>query len=30
MKYRLDQARDGVVKLFEDGTINFFGGASFK
>ncbi len=30
MKYHLDQVKDGVVKLFEDGTINFFGGASFK
>jgi len=30
MKYHLDQVKDGVIKLFEDGTIGFFGGASFK
>lgn len=30
MKYHLDQVKDGVVKLFEDGTIDFFGGASFS
>lgn len=29
MKYHLDQVKDGVITLFEDGTIDFFGGASF-
>ncbi|NNF47080.1 MAG: FCD domain-containing protein [Desulfofustis sp.] len=30
MKYHLDQVREGVIKLFEDGTIDFFGGAGLK
>jgi DNA-binding GntR family transcriptional regulator len=30
MKYHLDQVRNGVIKLFEDGTINFFGGVSLE
>lgn len=29
MKYHLDQVKRGVKKLFDDGTIYFFGGASF-
>ncbi len=27
MKYHLDQVKEGVAKLFKDGTIDFFGGA---
>jgi hypothetical protein len=30
MKYHLDQVKGGVIKLFDDGTIDFFGGASFS
>ena len=29
MKHHLDQVKNGVAKLFADGTIDFFGGASF-
>ncbi|MGA7278538.1 MAG: GntR family transcriptional regulator [Desulfocapsaceae bacterium] len=30
MKYHLDQVRNGVIKLFEDGTMNFFGGVNLE
>jgi hypothetical protein len=28
--YHLDQVKRGVITLFDDGTIDFFGGASFS
>jgi len=30
MRYHLDKVKQGVINLFEDGTMNFFGGVNLK